>query len=303
MNSREHATVKARNSQTEPSAISKEFAPGLYLVATPIGHLKDITLRALELLSVADLVLCEDTRVTAKLLNHYGLHPSTLSYNDHNAAERRPAVLNALASSQRVALVSDAGTPLISDPGFKLVREAQAKGHLVTVLPGASSVLAALCLAGLPTDRFFFAGFLPSRDTACRKALLDIANIPATLVFFESARRLPETLQIMHDVLGEREAVVLRELTKLFEERKHGALSALAAQYAEQGAPRGEVVVVVSGHDPDNASGGVAAIEGQLTALVATYGVKEAATMLAAQTGLPRKEIYAMALRLKHGTE
>lgn len=270
--------------------------PGLYLVATPIGNLKDITLRALEALEAADLIVCEDTRVTGKLLSHYGIHKPTLSYNDHNGAERRPKILAELAAGKCVALVSDAGTPLVSDPGYKLVREAAAAGHHVTALPGASSLLAALTLSALPTDRFLFAGFLSAKQEAAKRELQALAAVPATLVFFESARRLATALALMQDMLGERDAAVARELTKLYEETRRGGLGELAAHYAQAGAPKGEVVIVVGPPVAQADSGGHA--EHQLKQLLKSHSVKDAAAIVAEQTGKPRKEIYALALRL-----
>jgi len=280
--------VKPKPSQFQP--------PGLYLVATPIGNLQDITLRALDILKLSDLVVCEDTRVTAKLLSHYGIEKPTLSYNDHNGEERRPKILAALAAGKRVALVSDAGTPLISDPGYKLVRMAQAAGYYVTSIPGASSVLAGLLLSGLPTDRFFFAGFLPAKQEACRKAIRELGKIPATLVIFEAARRLPETLTLLSEELGEREAAITRELTKRFEESQRGVLSGLAMHYDKEGAPKGEVVLVVA---PPGKEESAVDIEAELKILLATYSVKEAAALLAKQSGQSRNEVYALALRLK----
>lgn len=275
---------------------SQIYPKALYLVATPIGNLKDITLRALEVLQAADLILCEDTRVTAKLLSHYGITKPTLSYNDHNAAARRPGIFKALAEGQRVALVSDAGTPLISDPGYKLVREAVAQGIPVIPLPGASSVLAALCLSGLPTDRFFFSGFLPVKQEACKKEIQALASIPATLVLFESARRLPEALALLASGLGEREAAVARELTKLYEECRRGTLSELAAHYKEHGEPKGEVVLVVG--PPREKMLDAKTVETQLKMLLKTHSVKEAAALVAEASGRPRKEMYALALKL-----
>ena len=198
------------------------LAPGLYVTATPIGNAADISLRALDVLRGADLVLCEDTRVTAKLFAIHGIGTRTAPYHDHNAAEMRPRVLARLAAGEAIALVSDAGTPLISDPGYKLVREAVEAGHPVTTLPGASSVMAALTLAGLPTDRFFFAGFLSAKQEARRKELAELAAIPSTLVFLESANRLAASLADMAVALGPREAAVARELTKKFEEVRRG---------------------------------------------------------------------------------
>lgn len=271
--------------------------PGLILVATPIGNLGDITLRALEALKIADLIACEDTRVTAKLLSHYGIHAPTLSYNDHNAAERRPAIMNALKEGKRVALVSDAGTPLVSDPGYKLVQAALKENIHVTALPGASSVLVALCLCGLPADRFFFAGFLPAKKEARKKDIAGLAAVPSTLIFFEAARRLPETLALLAEGLGDRNAAVARELTKKFEETTRGTLAGLAAMYHERGAPKGEVVIVVA--PPLKTALLAMDIEKELAALLRTHSVKEASALMAKKTGQPRKEMYALALKLK----
>lgn len=284
--------MKSNSSQT----LQTRWQPGLYIVATPIGNLKDITLRALEALKAADLIVCEDTRVTAKLLSHYGIKKPTLSYNDHNGEERRPKILQALADDKCIALVSDAGTPLISDPGYKLVREALAQGAYVTALPGASSVLTALCLAGLPTDRFFFAGFLPAKQEACKKEIRSLIAIPSTLVLFESARRLPEVLVLLQEILGNRPAAVAREITKLYEETRRGSLQELRAFYEKNGAPKGEVVIVIS--PPMQQEAESEDLEARLTWLLKSHSVKEAASVLAEQTGLPRKEIYAMALKI-----
>lgn len=280
--------MKRASSQLNP--------PGLYLVATPIGNLGDITLRALETLKSVDLVACEDTRVTAKLLNHYGIRKPVLSYNDHNAGARRPKVMEALKSGRRVALVSDAGTPLISDPGYKLVREALKEGVYVTSLPGPSSVLSALCLSGLPTDRFFFAGFLPAKQEALKREIQSLSFISSTLILFESARRLPETLAHLHEGMGAREAAVVREISKLYEESRRGTLAELAEHYAKEGAPKGEVVIVVG--PPLAAEAETGDIEARLAWLLKSHSVKEAAGIMAEQTGRPRKEIYAEALKL-----
>jgi 16S rRNA (cytidine1402-2'-O)-methyltransferase len=285
--------VKSDSSQT----LQQTLQPGLYIVATPIGNLKDITLRALEVLKGADLIVCEDTRVTAKLLSHYGIRKPTLSYNDHNGQERRPKIIEALTDGKAVALVSDAGTPLISDPGYKLVREITERGIYVTALPGASSVLAALCLSSLPTDRFMFAGFLPAKKEACRKEIQSVAGVVSTLVFFESARRLPEALDILQDVLGNRQAAVVREITKLYEESRRGSLKDLQEFYGTHGAPKGEVVIIIA--PPEENVARVDDIKAQVKLLLKSHSVKEAAAILAEQTGLPRKEIYAMALTMK----
>lgn len=273
--------------------------PGLYVVATPIGNLGDITLRALEVLKNVDLIACEDTRITAKLLSHYGIKKPTLSYNDHNAVARRPEIFDTIRNGGRVALVSDAGTPLISDPGYKLVREAVAQGLFVTALPGASSLLSALCLAALPTDRFYFAGFLPAKREACRKALMSLAAIDATLVFFESASRLQKTLLIMQDTLGNREASVAREITKLHEECRRATLADLSAHYARTGEPKGEVVIVVS--PPEAEIYRSDDMEDKLRLLLKTHSVKEAASIVSEETGAPRKEVYTLAFTImKH---
>jgi 16S rRNA (cytidine1402-2'-O)-methyltransferase len=216
------------------------------LVATPIGNLRDITLRALDVLSAADRIVCEDSRVTRKLLSAHNLSRPLVSYHEYNAEKVRPRLIRALQDGQSVALVSDAGTPLISDPGFKLVRAAQQAGHAVTCIPGPSAALTALTLSGLPSDRFLFAGFLPPKAGARRKALETLAAIPATLVIFESARRLPATLAAMAEVLGDRPAALTRELTKRFEEVRHGTLAGLAAEIAAAGPPKGEVTLVVA---------------------------------------------------------
>lgn len=285
--------MKPKPSQFQP--------PGLYLVATPIGNLQDITLRALDILKLADMVVCEDTRVTGNLLSHYGINKSLLSYNDHNGEERRPKILRALAEGKHVALVSDAGTPLISDPGYKLVREAQGAGHYVTAIPGASSVLAGLLLSGLPTDRFLFAGFLPAKKEAAKKSIRELGAIPSTLVLFEAARRLPETLQLLAEELGDREAAVTRELTKRFEESHRGMLSGLAIHYDKQGAPKGEVVIVIA--PPGKKIATDIDVESELKKLLADHGVKEASSLLAEKTGLKAKELYAFAVKIKNESE
>lgn len=287
------ATVKPHASQTIP----KQWQPpGLYLVATPIGNLQDITLRALELLKVADLIVCEDTRVTGKLLSAYGIKAPMLSYNDHNAAERRGKILDAIDASKRVALVSDAGTPLVSDPGYKLVRDVLAKGHYVTTLPGASSVLCALSLSGLPCDRFFFAGFLPAKKEALKKTVASLAGIPSTLVFFESARRLNDTLSALASGLGNRQAAVVRELTKLHEETRRASLKELQEHYEQASEPKGEIVIVVS--PPEETQAGDDDVEAKLRLLLRSHSVKEAASIVAEESGRPRKEIYSLALKL-----
>jgi 16S rRNA (cytidine1402-2'-O)-methyltransferase len=273
------------------------LAAGLYLVATPIGNLRDMTLRALEILAAADLVACEDTRVTRKLFDHYGLATPLTAYHDHNAEAVRPKILGRIAAGGAVALVSDAGTPLISDPGYRLVRAAHEAGHAVSAAPGASAVLTALTVAGLPTDRFFFEGFLPPKATAKRARIAALARIPSTLVLFESGPRIADTLSDLAAGLGAREAAIGRELTKLHEEIRRGALGDLARDYAAGAETRGEFVIVVAGpaapEQPDEAE-----IDTMLRAALARASVKDAVAEVAAATGAPRRAIYGRALEL-----
>ncbi|HUT51019.1 MAG TPA: 16S rRNA (cytidine(1402)-2'-O)-methyltransferase [Alphaproteobacteria bacterium] len=272
------------------------MAPGLYLVATPIGNLRDITLRALDVLGAADVIACEDTRVTARLLTTYAVTTPTIPYHDHNAARARPAIVKRVAEGQAVALVSDAGTPLISDPGLKLVRACAEEGLAVVAIPGASAMLAGLAVAGLPTDRFLFAGFLPAKSAGRRRALEDLAGVPATLVFYEAANRLPAALADMADVLGPRPAAVARELTKLYEEIARGDLAELAARYAEAGPPKGEVVVVVGPPEVAEIAGEV--VDKRLTAALMRLSVRDASSEVADELGLPRRQLYERALQL-----
>jgi 16S rRNA (cytidine1402-2'-O)-methyltransferase len=280
---------------------SGDIAPGLYLVATPIGHARDITLRALDVLAGADLVAAEDTRQARKLMDIHGIRRagrSILPYHDHNGAAQRPRLLAALAEGRSVALVSDAGTPLVADPGWRLAAEAIAAGHAVSAVPGASALLAALSVAALPTDRFLFAGFLPPRDAARRRALAELAAVPATLVFYESPRRLAATLAAMAEVLGAgRSAAVCRELTKRFEEVRRDTLGALAAAQAAAPVPRGEVVVLVGpplpAPEPD-----ADALDAVLAEALGRLSVRDAAAEVAARLDLPRRQVYARALAL-----
>ena len=275
-------------------------APGLHVVATPIGNLGDITLRALGVLAGADAVLAEDTRVSRVLLTHYGIDTPLLPYHEHNAAAMRPQILARLARGEALALISDAGTPLVSDPGYKLVGDVVAAGHPVTALPGASAVIAALVLGGLPTDRFFFEGFLPERSGARRTRLADLAEIPATLVFFESARRLADALTDIAAILGPRQTAVARELTKKFETVRRGSATALAAAFVEEGPPRGEVVILVD--RPDAAAPASAdTLDMKLVAALDHLSVKDAAAVVAGETGLPRREVYGRAVALAAG--
>jgi 16S rRNA (cytidine1402-2'-O)-methyltransferase len=267
----------------------------LALVATPIGNLGDISARALETFRTADLIACEDTRVTGNLLTKFEIRRPILPYHDHNAEAMRPKLIARLLQGETVALASDAGMPLISDPGYKLVRAATEAGIAVTVIPGPSAPLAALVLSGLPSDRFLFAGFLPVKDGARRETLQELKAVPATLLFFETGPRLAASLATCAAVLGDRPAAVARELTKLHEEVRRGTLGALARHYDDSGAPKGEIVLVIGA---PLASEVVFDVDAALGAALGTMGVKEAATAIAAASGRPRREIYARALAL-----
>jgi 16S rRNA (cytidine1402-2'-O)-methyltransferase len=280
------------------------LAPGLYLVATPIGNLADISLRAIEVLDNADLVACEDTRTTRKLLTAHGIAAKLTAYHEHNAARVRPRLMERLECGEAVALVSDAGTPLISDPGYKLVTAAAAAGVAVTAVPGASAGLAALTVSGLPSDRYFFAGFLPNKSAARRRALAELVPVPASLVIYESARRLPAALADMAEVMGPRPAAVARELTKLHEEVRRGTLPALAEHYGSAGPPKGEVVVVIGPPGLDAAAVPSAEVlDTRLRAALGRESLRDAVAAVAEATGLPRKQIYARALELVAGDE
>ncbi|WP_028057028.1 16S rRNA (cytidine(1402)-2'-O)-methyltransferase [Sphingomonas phyllosphaerae] len=272
------------------------LTPGLYIVATPIGNLGDLSPRAAQVLAGADIIAVEDTRVTAGLLRHIGTKRPMTPYHDHNAEHVRPQLIARMAG-EIVALVSDAGTPLISDPGFKLVRDARAAGHQVVTIPGPCAAVAALTLAGLPTDRFFFLGFLPPKEQARATAIAEVASVRATLVIYESGPRLAACLSALAAGLGDREAAVTREITKKFEEAVTGRLSTLATRYADA-PPRGEIVVVVAPPDPPAPAGAEdadAALAEALTRLPASKAAGEVAKAL----GLDRKALYARALEMK----
>jgi 16S rRNA (cytidine1402-2'-O)-methyltransferase len=274
------------------------LGPGLYIVATPIGNLGDLSPRAAATLSGARLIAAEDTRVTAKLLAHIGVRVPMQSYHDHNDDALRPMLI-ARALVEPVALVSDAGTPLISDPGFKLVRDARAAGVNLVTIPGPSAAIAALTLAGLPSDRFLFAGFLPAKAGARATAIAELAPVKATLVLYESGPRLAACLSALAEGLGDREAVVARELTKRFEESLAGSLSDLAARYKDA-PPRGEIVIVIAppGEAP---AADAASLDAALAAALGRSSVKTAVAEVAATLGLPRQQVYARALALKDG--
>jgi 16S rRNA (cytidine1402-2'-O)-methyltransferase len=276
---------------------ARELPAGLYLVATPIGNLGDVTLRALEILAAASTIACEDSRVTRRLLDRYGITTTLVAYHDHNAEAVRPKIMALLDSGATVALVSDAGTPLISDPGFKLVQAAQAAGHAVTAVPGPSAVLAALTTSGLPTDRFFFEGFLPPREAARRERLDELANVPGSLVFFETGPRIAATLGDLADRLSGRPAAVCRELTKLHEEIRRDSLAALAQAYLEGAETRGEFVVVV-GPPAKGDPAAAADLDGLLGQALATSSLKDAVEAVAAATGSSRRVVYQRALAL-----
>ncbi|SER81782.1 16S rRNA (cytidine1402-2'-O)-methyltransferase [Tranquillimonas rosea] len=276
----------------------RPLAPGLYLVATPIGNARDVTLRALDILASADVIAAEDTRTTRKLMDIHGIRLSDrplIAYHDHNGPSVRPRLLEMIREGRSVAYASDAGTPLVADPGFVLTRETVAAGLPVTGAPGPSAALAALSLSGLPSDRFLFAGFLPSAAGPRRAALTELQDVPATLVLFESPKRCSRTLMEMSDILGEeRQAALCRELTKKFEEVRRGSLAELAAGVSDD-PPRGEVVLVV---DRNRAAASAEDMEAALKEALQTMRVKDAANSVAEAFGLPKREVYQAALRL-----
>ena len=280
------------------------LAPGLYLVATPIGNLRDITLRALDVLGGADLIACEDSRVTGKLLTAHGISTSMTSYHEHNAARVRPKLIQRLTDGARLALVSDAGTPLISDPGFKLVAACRDQGIPVTAIPGASAPLAALVLSGLPSDRFQFVGFLPAKQEARRKAFAKLADVDASLILFESGHRLARSLNDAAEVLGPRQAAICRELTKLYEEVVGGDLPSLAARYLEQSPPKGEIVIVIappgsSGDDEMSDDALDQMLRDSIQGAVRGESLRDTVDAVTEATGFPRRRVYARALALR----
>lgn len=275
--------------------MEQQLAPGLYIVATPIGNLGDITARAIATLRGASAVACEDTRVTGKLLHHFGLKKRMIRYDDHAGDETREYLLGLMAQ-EPVALVSDAGTPLVSDPGYRLVRSARERGIAVTSLPGPSAAVVALTLAGLPSDRFLFAGFLPAKDKARRDTLAELGAVPATLVFYETAPRLDDALRAIADVLPGREVAVARELTKKFEECRTGSPQDLIDHYAAH-PPKGEIVLLVGPAGAKEA--GDFDVDALLRAELEQAKPSQAAAKVAKLTGLDRKELYARALELK----
>ncbi|MEP0277030.1 MAG: 16S rRNA (cytidine(1402)-2'-O)-methyltransferase [Nitratireductor sp.] len=273
--------------------------PALYLVATPIGNLADITIRALETLAAADIVACEDTRITRRLLERYAIRRKPIAYHEHNAAEAGPKLLAALKEGRSVALVSDAGTPLVSDPGFRLARQVLDADGKVVPIPGASAPLAGLVAPGLPSDSFFFAGFLPAKAGQRRTRLAALAPVPATLIFFESPRRLADTLAAMAEALGgSRQAAVCRELTKAYEEVRRGTLAELGRHYAEAGAPKGEVVVCVA-PPADDAPHAPEDVDALLLELAAEMPAAKAAGEAARMTGGTKTDLYRRLIALR----
>lgn len=281
---------------TDLSPKAEKLSPGLYLVATPIGNLRDITLRALDILHNCDDILCEDTRVTGKLLKFYDIKKSMMVFNDHQGDQDPRKIIDLLKQGKVLALVSDAGMPLISDPGYKLVRAAYAENIKVTTAPGANAVLSALQLSALPTDQFLFLGFTPPKSAARKSFWQDVRNIKSSLIAYETAPRLLASLQDAQEILGNRKASVIREITKMFEQTKTGTLEDLILYYTDKGSPKGEIVLVIEGANNHTE---IADIEGLLQQAMRKTSLKEAVAQVAAQTGLSRKIIYAKALSLK----
>lgn len=281
------------------AAEAEPLKPGLYVVATPIGNLKDMTFRALSVLAAADAVLAEDTRVTKTLMAHYGITTPLVAYHEHSGEAVRDRMIERVRAGQALAVVSDAGTPLVSDPGYKLVQAAIEAGLPVTPIPGPSAPMTALVVSGLPTDRFFFEGFLPPKSAARRARLEAIAGIPGTLMVFEAPHRLPDMLADAAAVLGPRPAAVARELTKLFETVRRGTLEELAATFAAEGPPKGEIVVLIGeASDADRREAAEEGLDERLRAALAGHSIKDAAAIVAAETGLPKRDVYARALAL-----
>lgn len=283
-------------------AEAEPLTPGLHIVATPIGNLKDVSFRALGTLAAADVVFAEDTRVSRKLLAHYGITTPLIAYHEHNAAEMRPKIIARLKEGQALALISDAGTPLVSDPGYRLVEAVLAEGFNVVPVPGPSAVLAALVAAGLPTDRFFFEGFLPPKSAARRERLAALATISATLVFFESPHRLVDMLRDALETLGDRTAVVARELTKLYETVRRGTLQNLTSEFEAASRPKGEIVVLIGATvTSDRLNEATEGLDDRLRQHLTHLSVKDAVAVAVEETGLPRRQVYARAVALAKG--
>ena len=279
-------------------AKSQQVGPGLHIVATPIGNLRDITLRALDTLASVDEILAEDTRMARRLLDAYGISAKVTAYHDHNGAARRPELVARLKDGATLALISDAGTPLVSDPGWKLVRDVIDAGAKVIPIPGASAMLAGLVASGLPSDQFLFAGFLPAKSGARRATATKLKTVPATLIFYETGPRLTSSLQDLTLSLGaDRDAVIARELTKFYEEIRRGTLGELAEHYAEAGPPKGEIVLLVG--PPGEVEITEDMIDNALADLLGDMPVKAAAAQVAEQLGISRRQAYQRAIELK----
>jgi 16S rRNA (cytidine1402-2'-O)-methyltransferase len=268
-----------------------ELKPGLYIVPTPIGNLKDITLRALEYLKACDVIYCEDTRVTSKLLQAYSIKKPLLTYHEHNAEKAREQIIERIRQSAKVCLVSDAGMPLISDPGYKLIREIQAEGLYFTVLPGACAAISALCLSGMPTNQFFFAGFFEQQSAKKYK------TIPSTLIFYESARRLLKTLNVLATIFDDRQVAVVREISKIYEESIFGTFDEVTQTFSKRSSIKGEIVILLS--PPSEKETSLEVIREQITELLKTYSVKDCVNIIHQTCGISKKQAYELALEIK----
>ncbi len=294
-------TIRASGDPNSGPGAAQPLAPGLYVVATPIGNLRDITLRALDVLASADEVLAEDTRMARRLLDAYGLKAAVTPYHDHNGARRRPEILQKLEAGAALALISDAGTPLVSDPGWKLAHAVLEAGHRIFPVPGASAMLAGLVASGLPSDRFMFCGFLPPKSAARKAELQRLETVPGTLIFYESGPRLTACLSELAEILGQtRQAAVARELTKLFEETRRGILEELAQHYLENGHPKGEIVILVG--PPQHREVTEEVLDAALRKALQAGSVKQAAGEVADALDLARRTVYQRALQLKDET-
>ncbi len=283
--------------ETSGNGVTSKLPAGLYIVATPIGHLGDITLRAVVTLLNADTIACEDTRVSGGMLAKYGIKKPLLSYHDHNATTAGAKILAAIHKGEAVALISDAGMPLISDPGFQLVNECVAAGYAITVIPGASAALTALASSGMPTDQFHFAGFLPNKTTARQQAIAAIAQTTGTIIFYEAPQRLADSLADLAKILGEtRQAAVARELTKMFEETRRGSLGALAEFYADQEV-KGEIVILIA-PAAETVSHSAEDVETMLRDALKNQSLRDAVNAVSVLTGAKKSEVYDLALKL-----